>query len=382
MTFECDDLIAWNFEKSGLFTVRSAYRLAMNLRDAPDVDASSSSPDGERKLWKRIWSAQVPSKVRVFAWKVVNNGLPTKANRCYRRLDEQSICELCGLAREDVFHAVIICPHARALREAMRDQWLLPGEEDLLLSGPDWLLLLVDKIDDQVRDNFLMLIWRCWNVRNSVLMAGESISVEGSVIFLSRYWAALLQIRQQAPAGDDRGKQKMYPEPRPSASPGMAKARRRWSPPVGEGMKINVDGAYIVETGAATLGVIIRDSSGKPVLMDARQLSHCGDAKAAGALACLEGLKMGARWADRDMILEADNVGVIEKLRKGGTDRSVVAPFIHDALQEMRMLRRVEFVKISREQNKVAYELAHRALNLGVSCVWFGNFPECLVTCL
>ncbi|KAF8649424.1 hypothetical protein HU200_064324 [Digitaria exilis] len=193
-----------------------------------------------------------------------------------------------------------MCPHAKALREAMRDQWLLPREEDLVLSGPDWLLMLLDKIDDQVRDNFLLLIWRCWNVRNNVLMAGESILVEGSIIFLSRYWDALLQIRQQTRAEDDRGK--------------MTKARKKWSPPVGEGLKINVDGAYIGETGAAVLGVIIRDSTGKPVLMAARLLSHCGDAETTEALACLEGLRMGARWADRDIVLEADNAGVIEKL--------------------------------------------------------------------
>lgn len=38
---------------------------------------SSSSAERERALWKKIWGADVPSKVRVFAWKVINNGLPT-----------------------------------------------------------------------------------------------------------------------------------------------------------------------------------------------------------------------------------------------------------------------------------------------------------------
>nr|CAB3447133.1 unnamed protein product [Digitaria exilis] len=136
-------------------------------------------------------------------------------------------------------------------------------------------------------------------------------------------------------------KQKMNPEHWPSASLGMTKARKKWSPPVGEGLKINVDGAYIGETGAAALGVNIRDSTGKPVLMAARLLSHCGDAETAEALACLEGLRMGARCADRDMVLEADNVAVIEKLRMGGTDRSAVSPVIHDALQEMRLLHKL-----------------------------------------
>lgn len=113
-------------------------------------------------------------------------------------MDKQRTCQLCGCANEDVLHAVINFPHAKALRFGMRDLWELPGEEDLIHLGPDWLLLLLDRYEGQICANFLMLIWRCWNVRNSVLMAGESISIGGSVIFLSRYMDALLQVRQES----------------------------------------------------------------------------------------------------------------------------------------------------------------------------------------
>lgn len=118
---ECDDWMAWNCEKTGVFTVKSGYRLAMQLADGAETTGSSVRPDGERCLWTKLWTAQVPSKVRVFAWKVVKNGLPTRANKHRRHLETQGICELCGHACEDVFHAVIECPHARALREAMRE---------------------------------------------------------------------------------------------------------------------------------------------------------------------------------------------------------------------------------------------------------------------
>ncbi|RCV07636.1 hypothetical protein SETIT_1G260900v2 [Setaria italica] len=225
---------------------------------------------------------------------------------------------------EDYFHAVISCPHARALRQELRKHVALPREEDITYMGPKWLLLLLARYDIDTTSNFLMLIWRCWSARNAVLQAGEQISIAGSVVFLTKYLNALSQIRPQQPSDDGRGKQKKSP--------------KKWSPPSGETLKINVDGAFIIETGAAAVGVVIRDCTGKPLLMTWRWLRHCRDAKEAEALACLEGIRMVAWWADRDTVLEADCSTVIDKLRKGGMDRSQVAPVIMDAMCEAEQM--------------------------------------------
>lgn len=75
--------------------------------------------------------------VCVFAWKVVRNGLPTRANKHRRHLADQTDCELCGWEREDVFHAVVDCPHAKGLRDAMRAHWSLPREDEILNTGAD-----------------------------------------------------------------------------------------------------------------------------------------------------------------------------------------------------------------------------------------------------
>jgi hypothetical protein len=75
-----DDVLAWHPERSGIFSVRSAYRLGQTLQDIPQATASSSNPDGERSLWRKIWKANVPPKVRIFAWKLGRDALPTKKN--------------------------------------------------------------------------------------------------------------------------------------------------------------------------------------------------------------------------------------------------------------------------------------------------------------
>ena len=52
------DLIAWHFEKNGLFSVKSAYNLALKLKDRKENIGQSI--DGERRLCDIIWKANIP----------------------------------------------------------------------------------------------------------------------------------------------------------------------------------------------------------------------------------------------------------------------------------------------------------------------------------
>ncbi|XP_020158424.1 uncharacterized mitochondrial protein AtMg00310-like [Aegilops tauschii subsp. strangulata] len=49
-----DDILTWAPEKNGIFTVRSAYRLAMDERERPLATSTSRAPDGRRAIWKTI----------------------------------------------------------------------------------------------------------------------------------------------------------------------------------------------------------------------------------------------------------------------------------------------------------------------------------------
>jgi len=56
-------------EKSGVFSVSSAYRVGLDIQNSPQSSASSSSLAGDRALWKGLWSLALPPKIRMFAWK-------------------------------------------------------------------------------------------------------------------------------------------------------------------------------------------------------------------------------------------------------------------------------------------------------------------------
>jgi hypothetical protein len=61
------DFWAWHYERSGSFSVRSMYRLLVHtkrrMEDWLDNRPAASNGAGEEKLWKKMWTVKVPSKL-------------------------------------------------------------------------------------------------------------------------------------------------------------------------------------------------------------------------------------------------------------------------------------------------------------------------------
>jgi hypothetical protein len=59
-----DDYSAWHYERSGMFSVRSAYKIALEADQAEMRQVGSTTrADRSRSLYNEIWMAQVPPKV-------------------------------------------------------------------------------------------------------------------------------------------------------------------------------------------------------------------------------------------------------------------------------------------------------------------------------
>lgn len=116
-----------HYEKSGLFSIQSAYKLVLHARLDSNLGSSSSAANGERSIWGSISKTPVPHKIKIFAWRLANKGLATIRNRCSRNLEVDATYRICGMEVEDEFHAVISCMRARALRESLRSCWKLPA---------------------------------------------------------------------------------------------------------------------------------------------------------------------------------------------------------------------------------------------------------------
>ncbi|KAF5481541.1 hypothetical protein F2P56_002182 [Juglans regia] len=82
-----DDMWVWEHERSGCFSVKSAYRLFKS----PSVESVGETSYGAatKKFWNGLWKLKIPHKVKLFAWRVCKEILPMKANPLTKRMDIQ-----------------------------------------------------------------------------------------------------------------------------------------------------------------------------------------------------------------------------------------------------------------------------------------------------
>ena len=185
--WEEDDFVAWHFENSGVFSVKSAYKLGYNLAHENRLNTGRSYGDGKsRNLWKLIWKAPVPNKIRMFSWRLADDNLPTKKNK-WGTLEVGSICNICAVEEEDSYHATVACTKAKAFRNQLRKVWKIPAENKLGQTWPDWLLLILANTPKICHAQILLVLWRAWPLRNGITHEKGKASISASVSFLQSY---------------------------------------------------------------------------------------------------------------------------------------------------------------------------------------------------
>lgn len=69
-----EDSLIWHFDDQGLYSVKSRYRIAMEITS--ESSTSSSTPPSD--LWPNLWKVKVPPKIRIFLWRACKNLIPTR----------------------------------------------------------------------------------------------------------------------------------------------------------------------------------------------------------------------------------------------------------------------------------------------------------------
>jgi hypothetical protein len=109
-----------------------------------------------------------------------------------------------------------------------------------------------------------------------------------------------------------------------------------WHPPSRASVKINVDGAFNLNIGEATVVIIVRDLEGNPGVIACKMLHHCRDAEEAEGIACLEGLKYADRWPHHiQAILESDCANIVVKIQSCEKGCSSLSAVITDIKEDM-----------------------------------------------
>jgi hypothetical protein len=92
----CEDWWAWEPEKHGHYSVKTAYRTLYAMSGRGDGNSPSSSGD---ESWKKVWKLSVPPKVQHFWCRVLHEFLQAKEILHRRHVEPTLFCELCGADR-------------------------------------------------------------------------------------------------------------------------------------------------------------------------------------------------------------------------------------------------------------------------------------------
>jgi ribonuclease HI len=76
-------------------------------------------------------------------------------------------------------------------------------------------------------------------------------------------------------------------------------------------LKLNVDGAYVVHTGATCVGIILRNNEGAVRLAACRSLKFCSSALDVELQACLMGVRLALDHSNEDLIVDTDSLELV-----------------------------------------------------------------------
>lgn len=93
MSRRCDELV-WHYSNNGIYSVRSAYHLALDSKKA--LHNLGSSSGGGRDDWKRIWIMNIPLKIKLFFWHACKEFWPVRWNLYRRHMGSVADCLSCG----------------------------------------------------------------------------------------------------------------------------------------------------------------------------------------------------------------------------------------------------------------------------------------------
>ena len=272
---DMEDLLAWHYDKEGIFSVKSAYHVLDDgktrdrCRQQGEGSGSSGSSRASGFSWKRIWQLKCPPKIRHFFWRFTHNSLPLRMNIARRGMEIYMRCPICWRLDEDGGHCFLRCKYVKAWWRAMN----LEGFRIKLsaLSRAEQVSDCILSLKEEEKMATIGLLWSWWTARSKTNVGEHRRSTDEAI------FSARMAMTSTANA----------------KGPGLASGgrSRRWEPPSEGVCKINVDGGFCEEIKRGAWGFVVRDSEGRAAMAGAGCIDVVAAAICAEAHACAEALK-------------------------------------------------------------------------------------------
>lgn len=363
-TLNLEDFWSWHFEKSGVFSVRSAYRMLVHTKNRRDAwlegRPSLSDTTQVEKAWSKIWKIDVPSKVKFFAWRLAKQSLPMADVLVHREMASMHTCKICGRAEDSWRHSLLECHMARcvwALCDEEATEHIFACQEP---HAKQWLFMIMESMPHQDFVKVLVTLWAIWTARRKAVHEDIFQSPLSTYSFITRYLQDLNMVQRT------NGKATGLKVHRPKA---------KWIPPSVGLVKGNVDAAVARSGDMGAVAAIFRNADGKFLGASALVSRGTSDPFTMEAIACREALSLARDLDLQKIVIASDCQAVVQDIEKG-----CAGPYATVTREIAR--RRLDFDEVSfhheaREANFEPHNLARSVLHFAVGRhVWLVEPPS------
>ncbi|KAK6157968.1 hypothetical protein DH2020_005282 [Rehmannia glutinosa] len=354
-----EDTHVWHFDKKGNYTVKSGYRMAANL-----ATQNSNTSSG---YWRKLWSIQIPPKVKHFVWKVSRDCIPTRVNLVRKNIMVDQCCVICQKGLENCWHVFLSCDFAAGCWEYARlkreiDKWM-----DITDSFADFLHNILLNVDSNCAAKICMVMWNIWRQRNSELWDKNHLSATQTVIAAVNYLNEWRKVR----IGDGSSFQVER----------TTRIRSQWQKPTFPFLKCNVDASLCMNSKSTGVGMVLRNDEGD--FLVARTMVFHGQfqIREAEAIGVREALSWIIGMGFGQAIVETDAKVVVDALAMAKNGDSEYDIILSDCRMFLSSEPDLSVAFVGREGNTVAHELAKSSFSFVSPSVWTSP-PPCIESLL
>ncbi|KAM6558713.1 hypothetical protein CsatA_027952 [Cannabis sativa] len=369
--FPSADRLVWHHTTSGVYTVKSGYYLAANLDD----QQNSTPSDLHSTWWKTFWHLSLPSKVKIFAWKVMHNALPTAAALQRRKVLDSTACSMCSSAWESIGHALFNCSHARAVWKHSAFKMDLTKAQQMY--NGDYIFYLSTLHSQKEFELIICILWAIWSSRNRYLHGGKKPDGKQTLAFAMDYV--------------EKFRVSSTPKHSNHSSPGNANtvslnnsshnnAEVLWQPPTPNGFKLNVDAAVNSVTKVLGVGALVRDHDGQVIAALSKPTQGCFRSDEMEAKALFHSLNWALQQQLHITHIGTDALRVFHALTTTSIDLSSFSDLILDVRCLLSFFPEARVSHVKRNANHAAHGLAKHALELDQDVCWLGEIPYPIFT--
>jgi ribonuclease HI len=352
-----EDRQIWRGTKNGLFSVKSAYYMQVELKEK-EMAGCSTRKDGDG-VWRIIWGMKIPNVEKNFLWRACKDILPTRANLHRRKIVEDASCPICGREEETTSHILWQCPSAM-------DVWGQRGVAVQKMPSENMRFTqVVEKVFDRGNmeefQQFVGLARRIWKRRNDVVhgkaFVHPDILAKGALLAVEEFVAA-----------NETG----------VVASTMAPHSNAWTAPQPGWLKVNWDASFQRTHSWMGFGVVVRDEKGRLVAATSKTVAGSLEPALAEAWGALIAIRLCKTMNFRNVHLEGDAQVVIQAVHSSAEDWSSMGLLVADIKEELTSLQQWRMTFIRRDGNSAAHILSKEASNNFIDKCWLFEPPECI----